>query len=77
MIAAPAHWNQVAVRGCAICVHGRRADGTRCRGDGDAALCIHPEVAGQLQAISVVTARKHGGPCGIEALRLAFPGIPA
>lgn len=76
MITAPAHWNLVSVRGCAVCVYGRRADGLACKPDGlDADLCTCPNVAGGRGPICVQKARAHCGPCGPEAAHIAFRGL--
>lgn len=88
MIAAPAHWAQEPVRGCAVCQFGRDDQGRPTRAGGrDASRCICPSVTGRNvpkpepadwplgHGVPVHQARANTGPCGPEAHHLTFAGL--
>lgn len=73
--AQPASWsNMPPFRACAICVHGRNAEGGKREIDQSADLCACPEVAGR-KTVPIHLARSNGGACGPEAHHLSFPGL--
>lgn len=59
------HLREPEYTACKVCAHGPRDGSDECR---------HPEVA-TLPSRGIKAMRAVGGPCGIEADRMDFPGL--